>query len=306
MVVLAALVFANLVLLLLLFRPDWARLAQPPGEQVGVAPAPSTLPASNVPTMSPKRSSSEQAKSSVKAAPANRLLLAISADTAWRATVGDCDTPGQVERSTNGGSSWKQIVVRELAPIVRLGAETGGNLSAIGGTGQHCSIRYVTYASDGTVTATRNSSADVWYPTPDDRDEVNAPGGTKARPCKQGVVGLAPLDRFRALAVCTSGAAMSTSDSGKTWGQIARIPSTLAIAAGDGRYWLAGIADNCDGIAVEPLTVKGSKYSTGKSRCVSVNEVAAGEIALDVSGNAIWVWAGSEVHVSTDGGRTWA
>ena len=85
-----------------------------------------------------------------------------------------------------------------------------------------------------------------------------------------------------------------------------RVPNTLAIAAGDGRYWLAGTANDCDGIAVRSLTLKGSKPSTGGSRCTPVKEVAAGEVALDVSGNAIWIWAGSQVRVSTDSGRSWA
>ena len=70
----------------------------------------------------------------IEPAPAERLLIAVSSKTAWRATVGDCDTPGKIERSTDGGASWKLIVRTGLAPIVRLGAETNGNLFTIGGS----------------------------------------------------------------------------------------------------------------------------------------------------------------------------
>ena len=88
----------------------------------------------------------------IESVPVKRLLLAMSSKTAWRATVGDCNTPGKIERSTNGGASWKGVVRTGPAPIVRLGAEPSGDLFTIGGTRRSCSVRYVAYADDGTVT----------------------------------------------------------------------------------------------------------------------------------------------------------
>ena len=88
----------------------------------------------------------------IESVPVERLLLAMSSKTAWRATVGDCNTPGKIERSTNGGASWKRVVRTGPAPIVRLGAEPSGDLFTIGGTRRSCSVRYVAYADDGTVT----------------------------------------------------------------------------------------------------------------------------------------------------------
>jgi hypothetical protein len=125
---------------------------------------------------------------------------------------GDCTTPSEIERSTNGGASWKRIVATGSAPIVRLGTEPSG-LFTIGGTGRSCSVRYVAYASDGAVTASTTSPPNVWFPTPKDRDEINGPSGAQANPCKRHVIGFAPLKPSQALTVCDDGAARSTHNS---------------------------------------------------------------------------------------------
>ena len=292
MAVLAVLIAVNVVLLFLLFRPDLGLTAQP-ADQGPTSASPS---ASTDPTPSTRP---------VEPAPVERLLLATSSNTAWRATVGDCDTPGEIERSTNGGASWKRIVRTGPAPIVQLGAEPSGNVFAIGGTRQSCSYRYVAYANDGTVTASANSPVDVWFPTPSDRDEINGPGDTKATPCEGHVVGLAPLDLSRALVVCDNGAAISTRNSGRTWRQVARIPNTLAIAAESGRYWVAGAHEGCDGVTVQSLTEKSGSLTRGRTRCAPGLDVAAGQVAIDVTGGTIWLWSGKKIAVSTDDGQTW-
>jgi hypothetical protein len=163
----------------------------------------------------------------------------------------------------------------------------------------------VAYADDGTVTASTPSPSDVWFPTPKNPDEINGPSDTKATPCKGHVVGLAPLDLSRALVICDNGIATSSRDSGKTWRQVARIPTPLAVTAGNGRYWVAITTDDCDGITVRALTVKGGRSSLGDRQCAPVGEVPPGQVALDLTAEAMWVWAGSRVAITTDGGRTW-
>jgi len=308
MVVLGILIVANVVLLLLLFRPDRAIQAQPPVAESTWSRSDSPPPSGSTgPSTSPESSDSKESTTSAPSfepAPPQQLIFAMSAKTAWRATVGNCDTPGELERSTNGGASWKRVVRTGLAPIVRLG-QTGGDLYTIGGTGQDCSTRYVAYAADGRVTASTNNPVDVWFPTPDDRDEVNGPGETTSRPCKDQILGLAPLDLSRALVVCTNGSAMSTTNGGKAWRQITRVPGTLAVASGNGRYWLAGTTADCDGVIVRSLTVNGSNASEGATRCAPAADVTPGHVALDITGHTIWVWTGSRVQVSTDSGRSW-
>jgi hypothetical protein len=311
-VVLACLILANVALILLLFRPDLALRAQPAET---ASSAVSSAPVTDTPTPSASTSQSSSSESSasgestpstpsVEPSPPQRLLFAVSEKTAWRATVGDCDTPGMLERSTNGGTSWKRVVRTGLAPIVRLG-QTGSDLYIIGGVGRHCSSRYVAYAADGKVTAATNSPVDIWFPTPADRDEVNGPSDTKSRPCNEHIIGLSSLSLSRALVVCANGSAKSTVNSGKTWRKVARVPRTLAVASGNGRYWLAGVTTKCEGITVRSLNVKGSDASEGVNRCLPAKELTSGQVALDVSGDTIWVWTGSRVQISTDRGRSW-
>ena len=317
MVVLVVLIVVNLGLLFLLFRPDQALTAEPADQDrgEGALPAPrsspTVMPSSSAPaeqTTSPSPSASKDATSStqpIEPAPAQRLLFAVTSKTAWRATVGDCDTPGKVERSTDGGASWKLIDRTGLAPIVRLGAEPSGDLFTIGGSSRSCSARYVAYANDGKVTASTNNPIDVWFPTPTDRDEINGPGDTKATPCKGHAVGFAPRNLSQALVICANGATMSTRNSGKTWQQVGRFPNALAIASAGGQYWVAGASEDCDGVTVQSLTESSGSLARGRARCSPGANVAAGQVAIDVTGDTIWLWLGDKVAVSKNNGRTW-
>jgi photosystem II stability/assembly factor-like uncharacterized protein len=220
--------------------------------------------------------------------------------------VGDCNTPGQIEQSTDGGTSWTRIAGTGPAPIVRLGAATSGDLFTIGGTRGSCSARYMTYANDGSVTASTTGAVKVWFPSPKDRDEINGPDGTRDTPCHGHAIGLASLSLSRALVMCDDGAAMSSGNSGKTWRRLATIRGALAVTAGSGRYWVAAADGGCDGVTVKSLTEKNGSVTRGGARCAAGLEVSAGQVAFDVTGDGtIWLWSGGRVVVSRDNGRTW-
>ncbi len=300
--VLAMLIAVNVVLLFLLFRPDLVLTARPLHQDMENGGSPTTTTSS--PDLDASKSPTPSTRP-IEPVPVKRLLLAMSSKQAWRATVGDCNTPGKIERSTNGGASWKGVVRTGPTPIVRLGAEPSGDLFAIGGSRRSCSVRYVAYADDGTV-RTSASPTNVWFATPEDRDEINGPGGTRKAPCNGHAIGLASLDLSRALIMCDDGTAMSTGNSGKTWQRVARIPDTLAISAGSGRYWVAGAREGCDGVTVQSLTEKSGSLMRGRIRCAAGMDVAAGQVAFDVTvDGTIWLWSGNRVVVSRDDGQTW-
>jgi hypothetical protein len=79
---------------------------------------------------------------------------------------------------------------------------------------------------------------------------------------------------------------------------------TMAVGVGDGRFWVAGKGKNCDGIAVQSLSLADGRISPGGSHCAEL-PLTPGRIAIDGSGKGIWLWAGNKVQVSTDNGRTW-
>jgi hypothetical protein len=145
----------------------------------------------------------------------------------------------------------------------------------------------------------------MWFPSPRDRDEINGPSGTRATPCNGQVIALAPFNLTRALVVCDNGDAINTHNSGKTWRRAARIPNTLAVAAGSGQYWVAGVREDCEGVAVQSLTDENGSLTRGRTRCAPGLNVAGGQVAMDVADGTIWLWSGNRVAISTDGGETW-
>ena len=138
---------------------------------------------------------------------------------------------------------------------MRLG-RTGSDLFTVGRTGHDCSIRYVAYAPDGQVTASTNSPVDVWFLTPDDRDEVNGPGDTKARPCKDHIVALAPLICV-VLVICTNGSAMSTTNEGRTLATGHASSRHSGSRVGRRPLLAGGNYHNCEGIAVRSVQARG-------------------------------------------------
>ncbi|HLM21360.1 MAG TPA: hypothetical protein VK390_07540 [Propionibacteriaceae bacterium] len=317
-VVLALLVALNLFLIGMLL---WPRAIAEPATQRNAVPstAPSASPvggATATPTHSrsakpsrpetPSPMATPATKEDLEVIPTKRLLVAQTASEAWRATVGDCKTPGRIERSTNRGKSWKRVARTNLAPIVGLGIEGKGNLYAVGGTGPKCSTRYIAYSRSGAVRGQTNAPQGVWFLEPGNSDRVIGPGNTKATPCRtQHIISLAALDDSRALLVCTEGSVAATSNAGRSWKKVGNLPGTMAVTAAGSRYWAAGSAKACDGVVVKSVGVEGDHLSTGRSRCVTNTEVSAGRVALGAGGNAIWLWAGDKLRISTNGGQSW-
>jgi hypothetical protein len=309
--VLAILVAVNASLIVLLLRSQSQVTVEPAG-QLTIATTLPTRPAATSPaqgespSISPTPVPSSTPSNDREVAVPTRLLVATSSKKAWRATVGDCKKIGKVERSANGGKSWKQAVKPALGPIVRLGVESNSNLYVLGGAGKDCSIRYIAYSTDGAIVAQTDKPQGLWSRDLKDQDLILGPGSATATPCKdQHVLGLASLRKSEALIACTGGSLMVTSDSGKSWNESEVLVGTMAVGAGGGRFWVAGMGENCDGIAVRSFSLAGRKLSSGGKFCAADLPLTAGRIAIDVSGDAIWLWAGDKVQVSTDSGRTW-
>jgi hypothetical protein len=300
--VLALLLVVNAYLIALLLRSQQEISAEPTDQSTA---AETVSPSRSTARGSPRSSSTPSADDESEVVPAECLLIADSAREAWRATVGNCESPGRVERSIDGGDTWQPVIETGLAPIVRMGIDAAGHFYTIGGTGKNCSARYVAYSADGDVIAQTKSPQGVWFTHPRDGNQVYGPDGTRATPCKEAqVVGIASQDN-EALLVCSNGSVMASSDSGDSWEEAGELQGTMAVGSGGSRYWVAGTDGNCDGTSVRSLTLSEGELSPGPSRCAPVSDVSPGGVAIDVSGDAIWVWAGREVHTSVDGGRRW-
>ena len=309
--VLVILVAANACLITLLLRSQSQITAEPAGQltvrsTLPTQPGPTSPAQGESPSVSPVPPSSPTPPIDQKVAVPTRLLVATSATSAWRATVGDCKTQGKVEWSTNGGKSWKQPLKAAQGPIVQLGVESNGNLYTVGGAGEGCSMRYITYSKKGVIAGQTDKPLGIWSRDPKDPDQILGPALARATPCKgEHVVGLASLSTSEALLVCTGGSVMVTFNSGKSWKKADELVGTMAVGAGGGRYWVAGADKNCHGLSVRSFIFTKGDLSRGESSCAAGLPVTPGLIAISASGQAIWLWDGNEVNVSSDRGNTW-
>jgi hypothetical protein len=309
--VVAVLVAINAALIALLLQYQNQVIAEPAGQltfgSASPTQSPPTSPAQDEsPSVSTVPSPSSTPPPDRKVAVPTRLLLATSANSAWRASVGACKTQGRIERSTDGGKSWQQAVKATQGPIVQLGVESNGNLYTVGGAGEDCSMRYISYSKEGVIAGQTDKPLGLWSRDPKDLDQIQGPAWARAIPCKgQYVVGLASRSASEALLVCTGGLVMVTSNSGKSWKKADELVGTMAVSSGGGHYWVAGIGENCRGISVRSFTFTKGKLSRGRSTCATDLPVTPGQIAIGANDKAIWLWADNEVHVSTDRGKTW-
>jgi hypothetical protein len=305
--VLAILVAVNAALIALLLRSQSPVTAEPAsfGSTLPMQPPASSPAPLESPSIPPTPSPSSTPPTEEKVALPTRLLVATSATSAWRATVGDCQTQGRIERSVNGGKSWRQATKATLGPIVRLGAEPNGDLYAVGGSGKDCSIRYISYSTTGEIAAQTATPRGIWFRNPKNPDEIHGPGSARTTPCKGQVLGLASLSTTEAFLACMDGSLMVSSNSGRSWKKADEVAGTMAVGAGAGHFWVAGRGTNCDGIAVRSFALAAGKLSRAGSRCTADLQLTPGRIAIDGSDDAIWLLAGNKVQVSTDRGRTW-
>jgi len=299
---LAALALLNVVLIVLLLRPN------APATASGIVPAPEvTTAAAEVP--SPEVAPSEApALVVLQPEPTQRLLWAVSEREAWRAVVGACDVPGSLERTTDAGVTWAAQPV-QVSPIVRLKASSAADVFAIGG-GADCAPTFRFSDNSGQTWVTANNELPgSWYLLPASRAalaaEVHGPRGTGPAPCPSGVVDLAGLDTNRAALLCTDGALQTTDDGGASWSQEGATAQALAIAPTADGYLIGAVREACAGLAVLTVGNDGTGLEAEARVCAPVPAPVPGQVALAAAGPNLWVWSGDALVRSGDGGLTW-
>ncbi|MBM7798534.1 hypothetical protein JOE57_001455 [Microlunatus panaciterrae] len=304
-IAIAALLLLNVVLIaLLLGRPAAPVSAGPADPSSSSDPSDS---ASAEPSDSPSPQPSAAAEPSDGATPTARTkrLISVASDSqGWRATIGDCDTPGRVEVTEDGGQSWTRTTSPELGPVTRIKALDGNTLFAIGGM-TDCKAEFLISYSNGAEWEGRNANLrGSWYLTPRDRTQVHAAGGDRSRPCKDQLNDLAASDDQHAAVLCSNGSVLTTADSGKSWNTIGTVAGASALGADGSSYVAAGVTDGCNGVTVTTFDAEAEKVKDTR-RCAPVPAPSPADIAVAKRGSSIWVWAGPDVAVSRDSGKTW-
>lgn len=318
-VAIGGLVLLNIVLLaLLVLREPSRTVAAVPVQAETTTPSPtrsagprSPSPAPSATTSSPSSPGSVSTPSATAsktlppAVRSTRVLAVNSARLAWRGTFGSCPTTPAVEVSRDGGRTWKSTSVG-LRSVSRLRSYSESSVFAVGGS-DDCEARYVAAGGPGESWEPNESMLGAtWYRQPGDTNRVHAPGGRTSSPCGADLGDLAGLGDDNAAAVCSDGVVRTTSDNGRTWRELKGGENGLAVAADDGSFALALGETDCEGLAVAVLEPGSERVNDDDVRCAPVEAVSGGELAVAIRDQVVWVWAGSEVAVSTDRGRTWS
>ncbi|KQO62328.1 hypothetical protein [Curtobacterium sp. Leaf261] len=230
-----------------------------------------------------------------------RFLSVVDGTTAWRATAGSCsDAAASVERSTDGGDTWKAVDFGsfDLRSVSALSA--GSTKTTVhGGVGASCTPTGIASFTSGRFWAADAGAAPA---TLTDQGIRFGDGTTADAPCttpRQVVDG----DDGTAV-VCAD--VLAWRDGSGPW---VMVPMTglRAVATSGTEYTVARVGQaGCDGIAIETLDAGSiTRSSTPTAVGCAPATTTSGAVAVGQDGKSMWVWSGDQVLVSKDGGATW-
>lgn len=239
------------------------------------------------------------ASATAAATSADHLLSAVDGREAWRASSASCDVSRVVlQRTTDGGRDWQSVDLGGDVRTIDALRATGDGVSVLVGVGDECATEVRTSADDGvTWTAGQPGAAGAGI-----TEQGLVLGGDLVQPpCED------PVDAFRgdstSLVACEDQLEWRTGTG--AWTDVP-VDGVRAIAVDGGAYTLARVGtETCDGVQIETMPASGVTKTT-ETTPIGCNHVPTERpIALDRSGEDVWMWADDSVTVSTDGGATW-
>lgn len=237
-----------------------------------------------------------------------RYLSAFSGTEAWRGTAGEC--PGgspELERTDDSGETWEKFQLTGLgvsAGLLRLEASNDGLAYVIAQSdSSDCEPVYVaTYSNGEAFESYPERTKTSWFVGPGRNRTIQTPGGTSKVPCLP--LSVAPRTDTEAAVLCSDETVVRTTDSGESWDEGVAVAGAVALDdTADGFVVASAGRKSCDGVYISTLQTSASKAQ--QLNCVSV-DAEADEIAISGAGDSLWLWAGSTLAVSTDGGVSWA
>lgn len=251
----------------------------------------------------------------VETVPATRILDAVDADGAWRATTGACpDAAASPEVTTDGGETWS--VTDATGPtgvtaLQRIIASSVDVATMVGAAADSCAPTLIrTYVRGDNYEEYPADVGTAWHIDPADRAQVVTPDGSVAAPCASAVA-VAPDGDESAAVLCADGTLSTTTDAGATWSAPADVAGGQSIDAVDGGYLVARLGGTpCAGVAIGVVSpgADDTSVTIAEAGCVPLSgdlAALAGRVAISGSEGAWWVWAGDTVARSTDRGATW-
>jgi hypothetical protein len=242
------------------------------------------------------------------AVPPTRLLSALNATTAWRATTGACPvTAASPQLSTDSGATWKTTDATGPTKVTALqriivGSPTSATMIGLSQAG--CAPELVkTFVAGVNFAPYPKELTSAWYVDPSTPTSVHSPLGEKPAPCP--VVAIAPSGAKSAAILCADHTVYATSDAAVTWSAPLPVAGAGNLAATPQGYIAAAEGDSgCTGVSLVSLSV--APLTVTATACLALSGAPSpADVALSEASGTLWVWAGASVKRSSDGGATW-
>ena len=264
------------------------------------------------------------AQNPAPAVSATRIIAARDATTAWRLLTGDCSAARAAPQLTiDSGATWTMTdatAATGLTAVQRILVTGATSASLIGLASGSCAPQLVRVSSSGrNFTDSPGDLRSAWYVDPATPGEVHSPAASAPAPCAE-VVALAPRTSSVAAVLCSDHTISVTKNGAATWSTPRLFEGSLTLTASVDGYVLGAASPArssslaCTGIQMLTLAADLRTTATG---CLPLSLLPqetmprAGDLALSVASSTaprqvtLWVWAGSAVVRSADGGLTW-
>ncbi|CAN7469435.1 hypothetical protein LJR027_002982 [Terrabacter sp. LjRoot27] len=286
-------------------------LALRSGHNVSEAPAPvSTTRTAALTTSPPATGTTDPTKgttpAAAKAVPVTRLVSALDAATAWRATTGACDAGGAtVEVTADGGQTWTKVRSPARA-LVRVQPLDEARAFVIG-AGADCTPKQYASRDAGQTWQAPTAVVGGWARRLDAPTQVLAPRETAATPCGDAVVvDLSRTSATQAQALCADGSVVVTEDGGTTWTDSGDAPGAVALSNllvdGSLKTYAVRIVAACKGVQLVEVA-KGRNADV--VACVPVANPERGSVGLSVTDRAGWIVSGNQTWLSQGDLNSW-
>lgn len=279
-----------------------------PRDNGSASPA-APVPIASSPTASASSTPPPSATPAIAVTAPTRVLTALNATVAWRATTGACPAAtASPELTTDAGATWTATDLTTTTGVLALQriVVTDTDTATFLGSTEDCAPDAArTFVAGADFAAAPDQLDGTWYLATVGGATMHAPGRDVAAPCAS-AVSVAPLDDSRAGVLCADGSAHITLDVAATWTRVDAPAGTVTLTGTSDGLITASVGSNeCSGVLLTNIGLTGDSSPLG---CVESSESPtdlSGSTAIDWTDDSIWIWVDDRLLISTDQGATW-
>jgi photosystem II stability/assembly factor-like uncharacterized protein len=236
-------------------------------------------------------------------------LLMVNASLAYRGRTGTCLGGARLERTTNGGKTWRPVEVPASA-ILDVRA-TGASSVQVLGADDRCRSRLWTSTDKGRTWSAPTRVPATFVRLPFTTSEIATPTGVVKNPCPDRKIAPLTVEDISATdgaVLCFGGEVLTTADGGATWSSMTPVVGAQALAfEGPNLGWvLVRDGGRCPGYEAQVTQDGGATWQPGGCLGDAPNNdervLPALSFSTPIDGMADLE---GETYVTRDGGPTW-